>query len=117
MLRGLGRMPPIAEQVVESFMEVEGYSDWVLKVLRYYILHPEFPDITQDAIRIEWFWLLAEAFAPTDGKPLKECTPTKPVMKCTPMKPVMENASKEEISPIDLCPGFLTVYFWKFYSL
>ena len=60
-LRGLGCLPQIAEQVVESFMECKGYSLRVLKVLRYYFVSTDFSTFEEDDGRCAWYQHIRDA--------------------------------------------------------
>ena len=42
---GLGRLLPVADQVVEYFMECEGYSLHIYKVLKHYFANMEFSQV------------------------------------------------------------------------
>ena len=58
-LGGLGRLPPVAEQVVESFMECEGYSLSIYKVLKHYFLNTDFSRVEDDNRR-DWYQLIED---------------------------------------------------------
>jgi len=59
-LGSLGCMPPIAEQVVESFMKTEGYTVNVLKVLKHNFSTTDFTSLTQDESQRSWYGHIAE---------------------------------------------------------
>mmetsp|Transcript_14473 Transcript_14473/g.19010 ORF Transcript_14473/g.19010 Transcript_14473/m.19010 type:complete len:396 (+) Transcript_14473:439-1626(+) len=62
-LGGLGCLPPIAEQIVETFMESKDYTVNVFKVLKHYFTKTNLSDLTEDESQRAWYQLFADAFS------------------------------------------------------